>query len=54
MRAAEIMTLEPVSIFPDASILEAIRLMLQYNFGVCSSTSAIAKPFVSRRKTLPA
>jgi CBS domain-containing protein len=32
MRAAEIMTLEPVSIFPDASIQEAIRLMLQHKF----------------------
>ena len=32
MRAADVMTLEPVSISPDASILEAIRVMLQRKF----------------------
>jgi CBS domain-containing protein len=32
MRAADVMTLEPVSISPDASILEAIRVILQRKF----------------------
>ena len=32
MRAADVMTLEPVSISPDASIIEAIRVILQRKF----------------------
>jgi CBS domain-containing protein len=32
MRVAEVMTLNPVSISPDASIVEAIRVMLQRRF----------------------
>src|SRR5262249_52219172 len=32
MRAADVMTVQPVSISPDASILEAIRVMLQRRF----------------------
>ena len=32
MRAADVMTLDPVSISPDASIIEAIRTMLQRKF----------------------
>ena len=32
MRAADVMTLEPISIAPDASIIEAIRVMLQRRF----------------------
>jgi CBS domain-containing protein len=32
MRAADVMTVDPVSVFPDASIVEAIRLMLQRKF----------------------
>jgi CBS domain-containing protein len=32
MRAADVMTVKPVSISPDASIIEAIRLMLQRRF----------------------
>ena len=32
MRAADVMTVEPVSISPDASILEAIGVMLQRKF----------------------
>ncbi|HMF20520.1 MAG TPA: CBS domain-containing protein, partial [Pseudolabrys sp.] len=32
MRAADVMTVQPVSVSPDASILEAIRVMLQRRF----------------------
>src|SRR6516225_10260513 len=32
MRAADVMTVQPVSISPEASILEAIRLMLERKF----------------------
>ena len=32
MRAVDVMTVDPVSVSPDASIVEAIRLMLQRKF----------------------
>lgn len=44
MRAVDVMTVDPVSISPDASIVEAIRLMLQRKFSglpVVDSTGAL-------------
>ena len=32
MRAADVMTLKPVTVSPDASIMEAIRLILERKF----------------------
>jgi len=37
MRAADVMTPDPVSISPDASITDAIRLMLDRNSAACLS-----------------